>query len=730
MTPPRDWAAALGQATLAATFLLAVAGALAVLAAWAVQRHCRDSRGTLWIWRATLVWLWVVALAEVCGVTSALAAWVPGCWGDTVRPGEQRADGAQRAAIRAAGHAPPVAAAEGPPAPHAPLENAQARRADVLPARQVELPPAGSSERHQANSSQRRQASYIETGLAAAAMPAAVATSRAEPASSQTHGAASAAAHALHWAGTAWLIVWLVVAAVLAMRRTALRLMLLRQCGRLPPLRDEDELRAIGDVAAQLGYRRRLAVRSMRGIAGPFACGTWRPMLVVPHDFGRRFSVPQQRAIVAHEMAHLAGRDLLWQQFGEWTVALYWWHPAAWWAVRELRTASETRADEASTVVEDGPQRLAECLVQLGESLLGVGTRPRWVAEGMAVVGARFRSTLGRRVVRLLELQSQRQPRQRSGRLLAVAMAGGLLAMVLGLVGSAWARPQLPQLGDGTVSVWSKPWKNSLAGLALLGLAGVVVSDDAPPQPRDGAQAAAVDQRDADPARADDRQGAEPRRPERPAADREGAPRERRDAPPRPEAHPGAGPQPGPREGHPPQGAAREEAPRPGRAEHGEGHPAPRREGPPHREGPPPREGAPHGEASAPRGPAAEVMRRVHHLMVAADNLRAAGFADQAEALRRQAEELRRSANLPMPPHHEEPRGEGPRREGPPHAGAPRGEPPPREGAPRPGPRADGPPPGPPVGELLQAVRQLREEIERLRREVDELRSRVGRQEP
>lgn len=778
MTPPRDWTAAVGQATLAATLMLAVGGTLAVLAAWAVQRRCRDSRAALWVSRGSVVWLLVLLLAEVFGFTAPVAAWICRCRGDAPRAAAS-AHASQRPAGDSTGGSTgdstggstgefPI---DAPPAPEPRAATSSlieyaasgARAADravdpsagngtasgkalvsadacqsPLGLSPVEADGASPDAASTDSISPPRHAGGPNVGrvgsTSAAANSLADAVShRVQSEGSDAGSRAAWVATSLHRAGALWLVVWVAVAVVLAIRHTALRWVLLRRCRQLHPVTDQALLRTVREVAARVECRGRFTVRAMRGIAGPLACGGWRATLVVPADFAERFSPPQQRAILAHEMAHLAGRDLLWQQLAAWTVTFYWWHPAAWWAVRALRTASETLADEASTIVEDGPQRLAECLVQLGESLLLGARRPRWAAEGMAVVGTRFRSTLGRRVVRLLELQAHGLPRQRSRRWVPLAVAGGFVAMVVGLVGSVWARPELPQLGDGTVSVWSKPWRNSLAGLALLGLAGVVVSDDAPPKPGEGAQAAAAASQAGTEKDEGGRSGAAHREERTP---REAAHQEanRPDRPaPRPEGREGEAPRPGARgEGHPPRPAGREgEGPRPDareghgpRASASEGHP-PRAEG---REGPPP------GEGPGPRGPAADVMRRVHHLMVAAENLRAAGFPDQAQALQRQAEELRRSAHLPMPPRSEEPRGEpGRRAEGPPPGErGPRGEPAPREGGPRegtprPGPRAEGPPQGPPPAELFHVLRQMREEIERLRQEVNELRSRLGR---
>ena len=127
------------------------------------------------------------------------------------------------------------------------------------------------------------------------------------------------------------------------------------------------------------------------GLPGPVAFGILRPTILVPADFARRFSRSQQEVILAHELAHLAGSDPAWLLFGELIVALLWWHPLVHLARRRLLAASEQAADEASLLVPDGPDVLAECLVKLGRRLTGKA-RLGWVAAE----GTGLRSGLAR----------------------------------------------------------------------------------------------------------------------------------------------------------------------------------------------------------------------------------------------------------------------------------------------------------------------------------------------
>ncbi len=155
-----------------------------------------------------------------------------------------------------------------------------------------------------------------------------------------------------------------------------------------------------GAMVARL--RRPLGLRRVRllvwpRLRGPVAFGVLRPTVALPEDFRTRFSPAQCEAMLAHELAHLAARDPLWLTLADLVCALAWWHPAVWWARRQLRSACESAADEAAALVPDGRAALAESLVTFGRELAS----PRW-ARGIGVAGDGLKSQLARRVKVLL----------------------------------------------------------------------------------------------------------------------------------------------------------------------------------------------------------------------------------------------------------------------------------------------------------------------------------------
>ncbi len=140
-----------------------------------------------------------------------------------------------------------------------------------------------------------------------------------------------------------------------------------------------------------------LEIRTWENLRGPIAFGIARPRIGLPPDWSSRFTPTSRDAMLAHELAHLAARDPLLLLLADWVCALAWWHPMVWWARRQLQAAMELSADEASSLVPDGPSALAETLVRLGRDLVNPES-----CRGLGVAGTGFKSELAGRVVTLL----------------------------------------------------------------------------------------------------------------------------------------------------------------------------------------------------------------------------------------------------------------------------------------------------------------------------------------
>jgi plasmid stabilization system protein ParE len=93
-----------------------------------------------------------------------------------------------------------------------------------------------------------------------------------------------------------------------------------------------------------------------------------RATLLWPAGLEDRLDEPGRRAVLIHELAHLKRRDHLTAWLEVAVSCLWWWHPIAWWARRELRQYAELACD--AWVVAHLPKertRYAKALVDVCE---------------------------------------------------------------------------------------------------------------------------------------------------------------------------------------------------------------------------------------------------------------------------------------------------------------------------------------------------------------------------
>ena len=256
---------------------------------------------------------------------------------------------------------------------------------------------------------------------------------------------------ALLWAMVAGLILFrMLIAQVMAI---ALRLTSQRSSEQPGPLDDRAAEETadmavrcserVRRIAQMLGIRRKVVLLTSARTVAPFTFGVVYPVIVLPRSFATTFTPEQQDAALAHELAHVAGFDSAWRGLSQFACAVLWCFPLVWLARRELDHACELVADEASLLVANGPDCLAECLLACAKEL----RRPALVGW-LGMDGGGFRSALGQRVTRLLQLHPHAQlsrPVPWYLRLVAPIMLASLLWLGMSVVlksgeprGGAW----------------------------------------------------------------------------------------------------------------------------------------------------------------------------------------------------------------------------------------------------------------------------------------------------
>jgi beta-lactamase regulating signal transducer with metallopeptidase domain len=196
-----------------------------------------------------------------------------------------------------------------------------------------------------------------------------------------------------------------------------------RIASRAVPVMDPEWIQLLRDVEWEMEVRR--PVRLLRSGASPtpMAVGLWRASIVLPAA-AVEWPFARRRAVLLHEAAHVARRDCLTQLAAVAACAVYWFHPGAWYAARQLRTERELACDDRVLAGGARPAAYAGDLLEIARAFHA----PRLVTAG-AVSMARPSQLEGR----MLAVLDTARSRRTVARPAAVAAAVAALAAVLPL---------------------------------------------------------------------------------------------------------------------------------------------------------------------------------------------------------------------------------------------------------------------------------------------------------
>jgi bla regulator protein blaR1 len=160
----------------------------------------------------------------------------------------------------------------------------------------------------------------------------------------------------------------------------------------------------------------------VRATAAVMSPATVFSTILVPLEFAD-WTANVQRAVIAHERAHVANRDFYVQWVAHLHRCIFWFNPLAWWLARRLSTLSELVSDDAAV-------ELAEGRAEYAELLLGFAGKAVRSDHLLQMAGSR---TLEARIARIL---GDRQPARSSiAKTLVLAIA---LLSVVTLVAGSW----------------------------------------------------------------------------------------------------------------------------------------------------------------------------------------------------------------------------------------------------------------------------------------------------
>jgi beta-lactamase regulating signal transducer with metallopeptidase domain len=174
------------------------------------------------------------------------------------------------------------------------------------------------------------------------------------------------------------------------------------------------------ELRQRLGLSRSVELREHAQSVVPLTWGILRPVVLLP-TLARAWEEPMQRAVLLHELAHVQRGDVACQVLGRLTCALYWFHPLAWFALRQLRQEREQACDDA--VVQSGEKAsdYAEQLLQVARLCCA----PRGLSFGVAMAEG---SSLETRVKSLFDTARGHGPVSRRLAIASLLIGGAILA--------------------------------------------------------------------------------------------------------------------------------------------------------------------------------------------------------------------------------------------------------------------------------------------------------------
>lgn len=199
--------------------------------------------------------------------------------------------------------------------------------------------------------------------------------------------------------------------------------------------------KGVDDASALAGADAEFRLTS--AIARPVTFGAARPAVLLPDSF-TSFSEDEQRAIACHELVHVKRRDWLRTIGDEIVRSVFWFHPAIWWLIEQIRVASEQVVDQDVVEITGVRQPYLDALVRLASVPPRLSLRP--------VSLLLCRSHLRERVTLLLKKEVSMSRARLVASLLTMAVvlvAGGTLVVTaIPLQGNVTSPPPAAPLGE------------------------------------------------------------------------------------------------------------------------------------------------------------------------------------------------------------------------------------------------------------------------------------------
>ncbi len=188
------------------------------------------------------------------------------------------------------------------------------------------------------------------------------------------------------------------------------------------------------------------AIRWHSGLAQPVAFGWMRPTVLLPQTVGA-LPLDAQRAVVCHELLHVARRDWVWMLGEEAIQCVFWFHPAIWFALAKLQLSREELVDEEVVRITGVRQPYVRALAMFAGE-------PAAFAAAMPFI--RRRHLVSR--IRQLSEDHAMSP---------LRIACGFVVLMAVIAGSGWAAVSAVPLRANEMTLLPIPRPNALALVSL-----------------------------------------------------------------------------------------------------------------------------------------------------------------------------------------------------------------------------------------------------------------------
>lgn len=203
--------------------------------------------------------------------------------------------------------------------------------------------------------------------------------------------------------------------------------------GRAEVLVEGSWLSALAEAQRRMGFKHGTALLVSNELRSPISWGVLRPTIVLSPKAVE--AVGEAEAIIAHELAHVARLDWAKLLASRVACALFWFNPLVWMLARESHQLREEAADDAVLMADiDGPD--------YATLLVGAARHDNQAVLLAAHGVAPSKSSLKRRITRVLDGSLKRGPASASWILMSLVIVAGITAPLAAF--SATAKP-LPQ---------------------------------------------------------------------------------------------------------------------------------------------------------------------------------------------------------------------------------------------------------------------------------------------